>query len=83
MKVKITQPGVHFASSKGKPAEEIEVGETIDVVGVGENKDELPNFLVGKGEILGKKPKKAEAVTNEENAKAEAKAKAAAAAAGK
>jgi hypothetical protein len=46
IKVKIKHPGAHFQS--GKELRELEVGEVLEIKG-----DELPNFLIGKAEILG------------------------------
>ena len=58
IKVKIKHPGAHFQS--GKELRELEVGEVLEIQG-----SELPNFLIGKAEILGDNEGKS-LVTNDE-----------------
>lgn len=54
MKIEITQPGVFGADGK-----EIAVGTEIEVKG-----DAVPAWLVGKGRVIGEKPKGATMVVN-------------------
>lgn len=56
MKVKITQRGVY-----DKDNNELEVGS---VLNLGSDVTDVPLFLKNKCEVLGAKPKEAEAVTN-------------------
>lgn len=46
IKVKIKHPGAHMMA--GKELRELEVGEVLELQG-----EELPNFLIGKAEIVG------------------------------
>jgi len=58
IKVKIKHPGAHMMA--GKELRELKVGEVLELQG-----DELPNFLIGKAEILGDNEGKS-LVTNDE-----------------
>lgn len=58
IKVKIKHPGAHMMA--GKELRELEVGEVLELQG-----DELPNFLIGKAEILGDNEGKSLATNDE------------------
>lgn len=58
IKVKIKHPGAHMMA--GKELRELEVGEVLELQG-----DDLPNFLIGKAEIIGDNEGKA-LVNNDE-----------------
>ncbi len=58
IKVKIKHPGAHMML--GKESRELKVGEVLELQG-----DELPNFLIGKAEIVGDSEGKP-LVTNDE-----------------
>jgi len=68
IKVKVNQPGAHMAT--GKELRELKVGEVLELQG-----DELPNFLIGKAEIIGDTDGKSLATNDEllESAMAENK----------
>lgn len=60
MKLEITEQGV-FASSgeKGKAEQEVPIGTEIEIRG-----EAVPSSLIGKCRVIGEKPAKATAITN-------------------